>query len=82
MAIAAALFVGFGPAGAASSTPKATTNVVSTPKAATATPASNPLAPLEALPISISLPITLLGNEIAGMLLPGQDSTTGSNATT
>jgi hypothetical protein len=72
-----AAFVGFGPAGAASSTPKAAPVITSTPKAGT-----NPLAPLLALPISINLPITLLNNVLAGSLLPGQDSTSGTNTTT
>jgi hypothetical protein len=72
-----AAFVGFAPAGAASSTPKAAPAVTSTPKAGT-----NPLAPLLALPISINLPITLLNNVLAGSLLPGQDSTSGTNTTT
>jgi hypothetical protein len=77
--LAATLFVGFAPsgAGAASSTIAPITS-----KANVAAAPSNPLAPLEALPISISLPISLLANEIAGMLLPGQDAQTGTNVTT
>src|ERR1700691_6106739 len=77
--LAATLFVGFAPsgAGAASSTIAPITS-----KANVAAAPSNPLAPLEPLPISISLPISLLANEIAGMLLPGQDAQTGTNVTT
>jgi len=74
--LAAALFAGLAPAGAGAAS---SSLVKSTPAV---TNGSNPLAPLEGLPISIALPITLLGNEIAGMLLPGQDSTTGTNVTT
>jgi len=40
------------------------------------------LAPLEALPINIALPISLLHNVIAGTLAPSLDSTSGSNTTT
>jgi len=43
---------------------------------------SNPLAPLTQLPLSLSIPITIIGNEISGNLIPGQDSTTGTNTTT
>jgi hypothetical protein len=43
---------------------------------------SNPLAPLTQLPLSLSIPITIVGNEISGNLIPGQDSTTGTNTTT
>jgi hypothetical protein len=80
VALAAALFAGFVPAGAASSPKVAAPKVATTPKTSNAT-GTNPLSPLQALPLSISLPITLLGNEIAGMLLPNQNSTTGSNVT-
>jgi hypothetical protein len=85
--LSAALFAGFAPAGAgaaSSSLVKSQTVAVvpkSTPVSTTAA-GSNPLAPLEGLPISIALPITLLNNEIAGMLIPGQDSTSGTNTTT
>ncbi len=48
----------------------------------TAAPATNPLAPLTALPVSISIPITALANEIGSTLLPGQNATTGTNTTT
>jgi hypothetical protein len=75
VAITAALFVGLGPSGAGASIPSV--HVPSTTKAT----ATNPLSPLKALPVSISLPITVLGNEIAGMLLPGQNASTGSNVT-
>ena len=43
---------------------------------------SNPLGPLTQLPLSLSIPITIVGNEISGNLIPGQDSTTGTNTTT
>jgi hypothetical protein len=80
--LTAALFAGLVPAGAgaASSTPAAKTAIVAPTSSVTKN--ANPLAPLEALPVSIALPITLLGNEIAGMLLPGLDSSSGSNVTT
>jgi hypothetical protein len=54
----------------------------STPAAPAVKPATSPTAPLTALPISLSLPITLLNNVINGNVLPGQDSTTGTNTTT
>ena len=41
-------------------------------------PASDPLP---SLPASVAAPISALSNEIGGTLLPGQDSTTGSNTT-
>jgi hypothetical protein len=83
--LAAALFAGLAPSGAgaaSSSVIKNQTTAVPESTPAAVTSGSNPLAPLEALPISIALPITLLGNEIAGMLLPNQDSTSGTNTTT
>src|SRR5580700_4699383 len=43
---------------------------------------TNPLAALEALPISIALPITAIDNVIAGTAIPNQDSTSGTNVTT
>jgi hypothetical protein len=46
------------------------------------TPASDPLAKLAQLPVSLAVPITVLGNEIAGTVLPGQDARTGTNTTT
>jgi hypothetical protein len=42
------------------------------------TPAAGPLAPLT----SPAIPITVLGNEIGGTLVPGQDARTGTNTTT
>jgi hypothetical protein len=86
--LAASLFAGLAPtgAGAASSSlvksPIAAVAPESTPAQTTNTSASNPLAPLEALPISIALPISLLQNVIAGTLAPVLDSTTGTNVTT
>ena len=38
--------------------------------------------PGSSLPVSASVPITALENQIAGTALPGQDSTTGTNTTT
>jgi hypothetical protein len=38
--------------------------------------------PLTGLPVSFSLPITLLANEIGSSLLPGQNALTGTNTTT
>jgi hypothetical protein len=43
--------------------------------------ASDPLAPPTPLPVSLAVPITALGNEIAGTLLPGQDARTGTHTT-
>jgi hypothetical protein len=37
---------------------------------------------LPSLPVSIAAPITALGNELAGSVLPPQGATSGSNATT
>jgi hypothetical protein len=83
LCIAAALLVGSVPAGALT-TPQV---AIPTPPVSVSVPANavapkvNPLASLKAAPVSVALPITLLGNEIASMLLPEQDSTTGTNTT-
>ena len=59
-------------------TPTAKAATASPPAAPTAGPAPDPLAPLTSLPVSVSVPITALANEIGSTLLPGQDSSTGT----
>ena len=44
--------------------------------------ADTPPSTLPALPVSIAVPITALGNAIAGTALPGQGAASGSNSTT
>ena len=53
----------------------------STPDATPSATPSNPLAPLTALPLSLSLPITLLANAIGSTILPGQNALSGTNTT-
>jgi hypothetical protein len=84
--LAASLFAGLAPtgAGAASSSLIKSTTLAASPKStpAVTNTGTSPLAPLEALPINIALPISLLHNVIAGTLAPDLDSTSGSNTTT
>ncbi len=95
--LAVGVLAGFSPAGADSPPNPVQTTVqdvesavaaaVPGTPAPAATPAptaaaSDPTAPLTGLPVSIAVPVSALNNELGTTLLPGQDSTSGTNTTT
>ncbi len=63
------------------SSTSSSSSTTSTPAAKSSTTSANPLSPLTALPLSLSIPISLLANEIGSTLLPGQNALSGTNTT-